>query len=373
VARAIEIAWRKGCRFDGWTEHFRYDLWGEAFREAGVDERVYLAEIPVESPLPWDHIDCLVEKTFLLREYRRAQKGLLSPACEKPYRRHNLPPEMTDKLICYDCGCACDLDHIKKERVQGYQRLLQLPVTRRPLAPPAPGGPTLRYRGAFRKMGRVRFLSHLDLLRAMERALRRAGIALRYSQGFNPHPLLVFSPALGVGIESEEEFVDIQVGAPLSGSAVDRLNAVLPEGLTFSRLVPLAPDAPALSAAIGAATYLARLPAEDAGEVRARVEAFQRAPEVLIDRVRKERTSRLDLKRLVGEITIDAVPGGDAGAGGVDLRFPIFMNQADGSVKPDEVVRGILGRPPGEVRYVRERLHFSPPVVTAPPESVTAK
>jgi radical SAM family uncharacterized protein/radical SAM-linked protein len=364
VARAIEAAWRKGCRFDGWTEHFRYDLWKEAFRETGVDEQLYLAEIPVESALPWDHIDCLVEKAFLLREYRRAQKGLLSPACEKPYRRHNMPPEMTDKLICYDCGCACDLDHIKKERVQGYQRLLQLPTTRRPLAPPAPGGPTLRYRGAFSKTGRLRFLSHLDLLRAMERALRRAGIALKYSQGFNPRPLLVFSPALAVGIESCEEFVDLQLGAPPAASAVDRLNEVLPEGLRFDRLVPLSPGAPSLSAAIGAATYLARLPGAGVQEVRRRVDAFLEAPEMIIDRVRKERSSRLDLRRLVGEIAV-------SGEEPVSMRFAIFMNQTDGSVKPDEVVRGILGRSVEGATYVRERLHFSLPMASPPPESVT--
>src|SRR5262249_35175535 len=62
VAQVVEIAYAKGCRFDGWTELFRYDLWQEAFREAGVDPAIYLAELPVDSALPWDHIDCLVEK-----------------------------------------------------------------------------------------------------------------------------------------------------------------------------------------------------------------------------------------------------------------------------------------------------------------------
>ena len=162
-----------------------------------------------------DHIDCLVEKQFLLREYQRARKGLLSPACEKPYRRHNLPPEMSDKLICYDCGCACDLDHIRKDRVEGYQKLLQLQPLRKPLAPPPADGPSIRYRGAFRKMGAMKYLSHLDLLRTMTRALRRAGISLKYSQGFNPRPLISFSPALAVGIESREEYVDFHAGAPL--------------------------------------------------------------------------------------------------------------------------------------------------------------
>ena len=356
VADVIEIAWRKGCRFDGWTEQFRYDLWQEAFREAGVDPAPYLAELPLESTLPWDHIDCLVEKKFLVREYLRAQKALLSPACEKPYRRHNLPPEMGDKLICYDCGCACDLDHIKKERVDNYQQLLQVRPLARPLAPAPADGPLFAYRGSFRKMGRMRFLSHLDLLRTMARSLRRAGLSLKYSQGFNPRPLMSFSPALAVGIESEDEYVDFQVGAPLAADVVHRLNAALPEGLRFARLAPLAAGAPGLSASVSAATYRIEVPGEagiPAHELRARVEAFNGAGEMFIEKIRKERSVTLDLKRFVGDVELVG-----EGAGST-LRFPVVMDQNEGSVKPEEVLRGILGRPLPGAAIVRERLHFA--------------
>ena len=366
VARAIEIAYRKGCRFDGWTELFRYDLWLEAFREAGVDVAPYLADLPVESRLPWDHIDCLVEKKFLLREYERAKKGLLSPACEKPYRKHNMPPDLKDKLICYDCGCACDLDHIKKDRVEGYQKLLQLNPLRRPLAPPAAGAATCRYRAAFTKLGRMRFLSHLDLLRSLSRALRRAGVSLKYSQGFNPRPVMTFSPALAVGIESEEEYVDFQTGGLLDASTIVRLNESLPEGLRFVRIVPLSEGAPALAQAITAATYRARLPRPPGvgtDELRRRVDLFNSAEELFIDKVRKERSVNLDLKRFVGGV--DIVEDGEGENGGALLRFPVRIDSTDGSVKPDEVLRGILGESPADASFVRERLHFaSPPGVS---------
>ena len=359
VADAIEIAYRKGCRFDGWTEHFRFDLWMESFREAGLDHEIYLAELPVESTLPWDHIDCLVEKSFLLREYQRARRTLLSPACEKPYRRRNLPPEPTDKLVCYDCGCACDLKHIRSERVENYRTLLQLPTTRRPMPPPPAGGPSFRYRGAFTKQGRMMYLSHLDLMRTVARAFRRAGIALRYTQGFNPRPQLSFSPALAVGIESREEYVDVHTGAPADPGAVDRLNAALPEGLAFTRLSPLPERAPALPAAVSGATYLVQVTGEAAGELRARVEAFNRAEQVFIDKVRRERSISLDLKRWVRGVDI-VEDGTRSGPGSVLLRFPILLDPTEGSVKPDEVLRGILGRPIEGASYVRERLHFAP-------------
>jgi len=364
VAKVIEIAYRKGCRFDGWTEYFRYDLWLDAFRDADVDPEIYLAELPPESTLPWDHIDCLVEKAFLLREYQRSKKALLSPACEKPYRRQNLPPELADKLICYDCGCACDLDHIKKERVAGYQGLLQLQPLRKPLAPPPAEGPSLRYRAAFRKLGPMRFLSHLDLLRTMSRAFRRAGIPLRYSQGFNPRPLMSFSPALAVGIESHEEYVDFQVGAALDAQVADRMNLVLPEGLSFVRVVPLSEGAPTLSRAITAATYRATVPGVMAADLRDAVAAFNLAGERFIDKVRKERSVSLDLKKFVGGVDMEP---DDEGSPAV-LRFPVVLDQTEGSVKPDEVLRGILGREAAGASFVRERLHFaSPQGVSCPP------
>lgn len=354
VARVIEIAYGKGSRFEGWTDHFRFDLWTEAFREAGVDPAPYLAELPDESRLPWDHIDCLVEKAFLLREYRRAKKALLSPACEKPYRKWNMPPDLGDKLICYDCGCACDLDHIKKERVEGYQKLLRLEPLRRPLAPPSDDAPTYPYRASFRKMDRMRFVSHLDLLRIISRALRRAGVPLKYSQGFNPKPLMAFSPALAVGIESEDEYVDFRSGAPLDAALLERLNGTLPDGLSFARIVPLAPGTPGLAGSIRAATYRVSLPDTDPDDARRRVEAFNEAPEMVISKVRKDRSTSLDLKRFVGGVEVVGENGGTS------IRFPVALDPTLGSVKPQEVLRGIFGSDP-RATVVREKLHFSAP------------
>lgn len=82
VAEVIERAWRSGCRFDSWDEHFRYDLWMAAFEQAGVDPAHYAhREKPQEEPLPWDHIDCGVSKAFLRREDLRSRKGMPTADC----------------------------------------------------------------------------------------------------------------------------------------------------------------------------------------------------------------------------------------------------------------------------------------------------
>jgi radical SAM superfamily enzyme YgiQ (UPF0313 family) len=82
LGEVLERAWKLGCRFDGWSEHFRYDLWLQAFREAGVDPARYANRARgEEEPLPWDHMDMGVTKEFLLREWEKARRGLTTADC----------------------------------------------------------------------------------------------------------------------------------------------------------------------------------------------------------------------------------------------------------------------------------------------------
>jgi hypothetical protein len=138
---------------------------------------------------------------------------------------------------------------------------------------------------------------------------------------------------------------------------VDRLNGSLPAGLSFVRVVPLAEDAPGLSRAITAATYLATVPGVAADLLRQAVDEFNGASERFFDKVRKEKSVSLDLKRFVGGVVLVDLMDGEGG--GASLRFPVMLDQAEGSVKPDEVLRGILGRETEGASFVRERLHFT--------------
>lgn len=87
-------------------------------------------------------------------------------------------------------------------------------------------------RVTFRKLGRARYISHLDVNRTMTRALRRAGLPVWYTEGFNRHPYLTFASPLSLGFEGERETMDIRLEGemPLDELA-RRLNAVMPEGL----------------------------------------------------------------------------------------------------------------------------------------------
>ena len=78
----IYEAWRRGCRFDAWTDQFKYDVWLEAGKSVGVDlEQVACEEFDLEAHLPWDHTSPGVSKGFLQREWRRAVQGVTTPDC----------------------------------------------------------------------------------------------------------------------------------------------------------------------------------------------------------------------------------------------------------------------------------------------------
>ncbi len=93
----------------------------------------------------------------------------------------------------------------------------------------------------FFKQGNAKYISHLDLIRTIQRAARRADIPVEYSRGFNPHSKISYGPALSVGVSSSREYFDIELDGQMDGhQLVERLNAVLPAGLgvTAARYMP---------------------------------------------------------------------------------------------------------------------------------------
>ncbi|MDE2060335.1 MAG: TIGR03960 family B12-binding radical SAM protein, partial [candidate division NC10 bacterium] len=82
LGRVIQRGYELGCRLDGWTEHLKFDRWMQAFDETGIDPKVF-ANRPrnVDEPMPWDHIDSGVDKSFLQREYKKAMEVRGTPDC----------------------------------------------------------------------------------------------------------------------------------------------------------------------------------------------------------------------------------------------------------------------------------------------------
>lgn len=100
----------------------------------------------------------------------------------------------------------------------------------------------MRMLAVYHKGEKVRFVSHLDVMRVLHRAFRRAGIPLKYSEGFNPHPELSFASALSTGMTSDAEWFEVLLERDMEpASFMKQVNSVLPEGFFVSDAQPM-PD-----------------------------------------------------------------------------------------------------------------------------------
>lgn len=82
LSKVIELAWKKGCKFDSWDDQFKYDKWMEAFEEVGLDPKFYAnRRRDFDEILPWDHLDYGISKNFLINENKKAHKSITTPHC----------------------------------------------------------------------------------------------------------------------------------------------------------------------------------------------------------------------------------------------------------------------------------------------------
>ncbi len=224
LSSVLVKAFEKGCRFDGWSDRFDFSRWQEAFNEARIDPSFYTQRRrPFEEVFPWDHLRPGVTKEFLIKEYRNSLELARTPDCK------------VDR--CTNCG-VCDHKVIKNMVAEDGGALKKTAEGKR--AEEA----AYRIRLKFSKTGDMRFLGHLELVAMITRAIRRAGLRLRYSQGFHPLPKISFSPPLPVGMESMEEYMDIELNSSERAGEkeiLERLNTALPQGIKFyeARLMPL--------------------------------------------------------------------------------------------------------------------------------------
>jgi radical SAM-linked protein len=113
-----------------------------------------------------------------------------------------------------------------------------------------------RYLLRFSKNGPLRFIGHLDLLRVFQQTVRRAGLPVAYSQGYNPHQLISFALPLPLGMASEHDYVEMYFQEPIDCEiALNRFNGAAPEGLTLTMVKPF-PAGPGVAACTCAADYI---------------------------------------------------------------------------------------------------------------------
>lgn len=188
-----------------------------------------------------------------------------------------------------------------------------------------------RYLIVFAKEGEFACLSHLDLQRTFIRALRRAGVPLVYSQGFNPQPRLSFAAPLAVGIESNREYLEVDLAAYMESAELERsLNCQLPPALAVQKVQPADPLAPALAAQVEAALYLASF-SSYTPELDAAVQSLAGSAALEVERPGKDRQKKVNIRPFIYNLYLQ-------NASGEGKLFMFLATGNRGGARPSEII-----------------------------------
>ena len=308
LSNTIIEAWKLGARFDAWSEHFKMEVWKTAFDRSGIKPEFYHRERTSREILPWDHIRSGVTKAFLKKELKKAQAEQFTPDCREK---------------CHECG-VCDHKNIDPVL---FNDLSFLPKK----ASPDPRDPQIasRFRLTFTKMGSTRHLSHLELGRVLNRAFRRAGLKLTYSQGFHPMPKISFFSALPVGTRSMAELAEIELteGADVD-DLKDKINGELPEGIDISRIEKVSSSGKKLR--LKASRFLITLKEATFNETG--LMEFLKSKHFEVVKINKKGEHTIDARSLVTAMSL-------LSPGQIDLT----LRQTDKlTLKPAEIMKGVF-------------------------------
>ena len=320
LGRLLLNAYRKGCKFDGWSDKFNYQLWQEAFCDESVDIDFYTTRLrDTTEPLPWDHIDTGVTKDFLKSELLKAEHGEYTVDCRSG--------------DCNSCG-VCDFEIIEPKVFdiceEGTVKIFSADDVKETFYK------TLKI--SFSKRGQAKYFGHLEQVKIFLRAIQRAGIPVKFSAGFHPKPKISFEDPLPIGLESLNEIFYLSVrGDVKPKNIIDRLNEHLPRGLTVFHC-QLAP-AKSLCKASMSSNYM--VTKKDGFFDAKELKCFVKRRELVVTRAGpKGKIKTIDLKEMVLKIELSA-----------PNRLKMTLRTEPGrTVRPFEVVEKIFSLSGEEIK-----------------------
>jgi len=196
-----------------------------------------------------------------------------------------------------------------------------------------------RLRVTFTRGDELKYITHLDLMRMWERALRRAEIPLAYSEGFSPHPQIALAAPLPVGVTSEAELMDVFLEEVMQPRAfAERVAPQLPPSVQIVRVAEAGLTLPSLQAEVRAAAYDVEVEEASEEEARRAAEAFLAKESVSWEHKREDETRTYDIRTLVHDITVAALENGA-------VRLHMLLRcDSSGSGRPEQVTAA-LGLP----------------------------
>jgi radical SAM-linked protein len=208
---------------------------------------------------------------------------------------------------------------------------------------------SFRYLVTFRKDGPARFLSHLDLQATLEYGMRRAGLPLELSEGFNPRARYSLVAALPLGYVGERELLELTLREDLKPEELSsRLQDALPGGIRIVQAERLASSGSPAAARLRSATYRIEL-AQDVEGLEARVECLLSETELIVEDERNGRKRMQDVRPLILDLR----------ASDSHTLHLVTEVTGGGSVRPEEILR-LLALDPADARITRESIEVEP-------------
>ena len=180
----------------------------------------------------------------------------------------------------------------------------------------------------YSKLGDISYISHLDIIKLMERIVRRTGLKLSYSEGFNPHPKTAFSPALQLGVQSHCEYLDMEFDEAVEEDLlIQKLNEKTVEGINFIEAKILTDKVDSLVAFITHSRYEITVDEEDENKISKIISAINKINStnemLLTKKTKKGNIKEYNVKEYIGTIDFERKSAG----------LSIFVDICSGSVK----------------------------------------
>ncbi|MEB3828451.1 TIGR03960 family B12-binding radical SAM protein [Phormidium sp. CCY1219] len=270
----VRRAWELGAGMDSWWESLdrAFGAWAQAIDEAGLSWKYRQVEngewnvmdsanadltASLDAPLPWDHLDTGIDKQWLKDDLLRAGEAATVPDCSF--------------AGCSHCGvCGVDFGHnivVEQPAIPQFEGHFQPNQTR-----------AQRLRVWMGKQGDMALLSHLDLMRLFDRAVRRADLPIAFTGGYHPGPRISPANALSLGATSSGEIVDFELTEPMDVAAFqERLSAELPQDMPIYQIREVDVKARSASQQLERAEYLLTIGAiaSDEGQDPASAQSWQ--------------------------------------------------------------------------------------------------
>ena len=219
VGKLIYEAYKNGAQFDSWNTHFDFSLWERAAEKTGIDLYQYHKKIPINSALPWDHIDSGIKKDFLIKEYNKSKEQIITEDCRNG--------------ACSQCGICENMSPIytKEEPISNI-------ISDPPQLNVQHQDSRFVYKVIYEKGDKLRFISHKELSALIYTILRKSTLPIYHTEGFNRHPKISFGPPLSLGMAGKGEIFTFSILEIMNEKEIrKKLDVNLPQDFFLKEVV----------------------------------------------------------------------------------------------------------------------------------------